>query len=73
MIHEYEKNVQIMHKKYGKGGHRNLFDHFEAYFAGVTHVAGRDLKFFRQPPTCFRCPPTIFSKTYHLTEKFMKT
>ena len=23
------KNVQIKHKKYGKGGHRNLSDHFE--------------------------------------------
>ena len=23
---------KIKHKKYGKGGHRNLSDHFEAYF-----------------------------------------
>ena len=32
MIHEYEKNVQIKHKKYGKGGHRNLLYYFEANF-----------------------------------------
>ena len=30
MIQVSEKNVQIKHKKYGKGRHRNLSDHFEA-------------------------------------------
>ena len=49
----YEKNVQIKHKKYGKGRHRNLLDRFEAYFSGVTHVAGRDLQFVRKPLNMF--------------------
>ena len=34
MIHEYEKmfKLSIRIKEYGKGGQRNLSDHFEAYF-----------------------------------------
>ena len=47
---------------------RFLFQPSKCHF-----VEGRNLKFIHQPSTCFRCSLTIFSHTYQLTEKFMKT
>ena len=55
-LKKISKKCHIKHKKYGKGGHKNLSDHIEAYFSGVTHVTCRDPWFVHQPSSS----PNIF-------------
>ena len=54
----------MKHKKYGKGGHRNLSDLFETDFYDVIYITGWDLLF-----VLFTSSPNIFYQSLLVCEK----